>query len=228
MNFPLISVVIAVKNGEKYIEKALESVFEQKYKPLEVLIVDGNSTDETLSIAGTFPNVKIVRQTEKGIANAYNTGIRQAKGDFIAFISHDDFWTEGKLVTQIEVMSDNPELLFTVGRVIFFLDDENFIPPGFRRELLEGNHVGYIMETLVAKPEAFEAVGFFDANLSIGEDSDWFARAKDLKIASAVVPKVLLNKRIHDSNSHLSANDNNEILLRIIKQSIVRKQEKMN
>lgn len=226
MNFPLVSVILAVKNGEQYIEDALTSVFEQQYEPLEILVVDGNSTDKTLSIVRAFPGIKIIRQIGKGIANAYNIGIKQAKGNYIAFLSHDDFWTKEKLKTQIEFMSRKSELLFTVGRVIFFLDDKNYIPPGFRRELLEGNHVGYVPETLVAKREVFDFVGFFDESFPFGEDTDWFARAKDLNIASAVVPQVLLNKRIHGSNSHLTTNENNQILLRAIRQSIARKRKK--
>lgn len=225
MKSPLVSVIIAVKNGERFIDSAVKSVLAQNYEPLEILIVDGNSTDKTLDIVRSFQNIKIVSQTAKGIANAYNTGIKQAKGDFIAFLSHDDFWTEGKLKTQIELMSGSPELLFTVGRVKFFLDDKNYIPNGFRSELLEGDHVGFIMETLVARPEVFDLVGFFDENLAISEDVDWFSRAKDLQAASAVVQAPLLSKRIHDSNSHLTAGGNNQILLQIIKESIVRKQK---
>jgi len=223
MNFPLVTVIIAVKNGEKYIEKALLSVLGQQYEPLEVLVVDGNSTDKTLSIARAFPNVKIIRQIGKGIANAYNTGIRQANGDFIAFLSHDDFWTKGKLKIQIEFMSGNSELLFTVGRVKFFLDDENYIPPGFRCELLKDDHIGYIMETLTARRKVFDLVGFFDEKLAIAQDVDWFARAKDLGVTSAVVPKVLLRKIIHKTNIHLQSKKNNFELLRAVKNSINRK-----
>lgn len=226
MNFPFVSVILAVKNGEQYIEDALTSVFEQEYEPLEIIVIDDGSTDQTTEIIKKFGRkIKLIKQASSGVSAARNRGIREAKGDLIAFQSHDDLWTANKLKTQINFMLKNPDILFTVGKVEHFLDEEGVIPAGFRPELLEGHHTAYIPETLVAKREVFDLVGFFDESFPIGEDVDWFARAKDLNIASAVVPQVLLNKRIHGANSHLTTNVNNQNLLRAIRNSIARKRK---
>lgn len=226
MKLPLVSAIVVVRNGELYIKKAIESIIAQEYEPLEILLVDGNSTDKTLQIAGSYPNVQIASNHDKGIANAYNLGITKAKGEFIAFLSHDDFWVKDKLKIQIEFLRQNPEILFSVSQVKFFLENKNEVPEGFRTELLEGNQTGYIMETLVARREVFDLIGGFDEKFTTCEDTDWFAKARDCGIASAVIPKVLTYKRIHGENTHLRSASYNPDLLRAVRKSIDRKRLK--
>ena len=222
MNFPSVSVVIPAYNAAKFIRQAIANVLEQTLLPLEIIVVDDGSIDDTAKIAESFA-VRLVQQENMGVSAARNRGIREAKGEFIAFLDADDLWTKDKLETQVEYMQAHPEILFTVSRIKFFLESENYVPPGFRRELLEGDHIGYIMQTLMARPKIFDLVGFFDEKLKTSEDVDWFARAKDLSVASAVMPKVLLHKRIHKTNIHLQSNKNNFDLLRAVKSSINRK-----
>ncbi len=223
MSNPLVSVVMAVRNGERFLASAIESVLAQDYRPLEIVLVDGQSTDRTPQIARSFDLVRYVYQTGTGVADAYNLGVASAQGDFIAFLSCDDLWTPDKLSTQMEAMLADPSLEFTVARVRFFLEPGSSIPPGFRKELLEGDHVGVIMETLVARRAVFDKVGEFDPSMPIGNDVDWFARARDMGVHSAVIPKVLLHKRIHDTNLSLSGPANNQDLMRALRASILRK-----
>jgi len=228
MNSALVSVVMAVKNGERFIKTALESLVAQDYQPLEIIVVNDGSTDKTLEIVNLFKNVRVVEPTKTGVGNAYNAGIRAARGEYVAFLSHDDFWTKDKLRRQIEILQNDSAAMFAVCRAEFFLEDENFVPAGFRRELLAGNHIAYIPETLLARREVFDTVGLFDETMKTSEDVDWFARAFDLKIPSVVVPQVLLHKRIHDRNLHLESVENNRDLLRAVKRSIQRKHESEN
>jgi glycosyltransferase involved in cell wall biosynthesis len=222
MNFPAVSVVIPAYNAAKFISQAIESVLQQTLQPLEIIVVDDGSTDDTAKIAKSFA-VRLVRQENLGASAARNRGIREARGEFIAFLDADDLWTKDKLKTQIKYMQTHPEVLFTVCRTKFFLENENYIPPGFRPELLKGEHTGYSMETLTAHRKVFDLVGFFDEKLKTSEDVDWLSRAKDLGIASAVLPEVLLHIRIHQTNLHLQSNKNNFDLLRVVKNSINRK-----
>jgi hypothetical protein len=107
------------------------------------------------------------------------------------------------------------------------LEEGYSIPPGFKPELLEGDRVSRIMETLVARKTLFEKIGQFNPNLRTAEDVDWFARAKDKNILMAVIPEVLLYKRIHDANISLSdIKLNNDLLLNILKQSIDRQRSR--
>lgn len=221
-----VSVVMIVKNGERYIAEALESVSQSTLQPLEILVVDGDSTDRTVEIARDFPLVRTVSQTSSGIANAYNQGIDEAKADLVAFLSHDDLWLPGKLDLQIAHMTENPELLFTVTMVEHFLDEGAEVPPQFRAELLNRAHPGLIMETLVARKKVFEVVGLFDPSFPVGEDTDWYARAVDAGVPMAILPQVLVRRRVHGTNSSLNEEGINELLLRAVRGSISRKKMK--
>jgi glycosyltransferase involved in cell wall biosynthesis len=224
----LVSVIVAVKNGDRFIRTAIESIISQTYPDLEILAVDGDSTDGTVAILESFDRVRIVKQTGRGIGNAYNTGIEHAKGDFIAFLSSDDYWMPDKIERQMSALKNQSSASFAVCSAKFFLHDPEYLPPGFRPELLEEPRVAYIMETLFAHRSSFSAAGLFDEEMRNSEDVDWFARARDLKLESVVVPQVLLHKRIHDKNLHLNSSHDNRDLLRAVRNSIQRKQSSLS
>ena len=94
---PLVTVIIIVRNGERFLEQAIQSVLAQTYNPLELIVVDGRSQDRTAQIAQSFAEVRYVQQINKGVSDAYNLGIAEATGELIAFLSHDDLWTSDKL-----------------------------------------------------------------------------------------------------------------------------------
>jgi len=219
-----VSVVLIVKDGEPLIAEALESVFQSTIKPAEILVVDGGSTDRTIDIARSFPCVSILEQKSCGIAGAYNEGIARAKGEFIAFISYDDVWLPGKLDIQIGHMLRHPHLLCTVAMVEHVLAPGAAVPPGFRRELLDRPYPGMLMETLVAHRRVFTSVGGFDPDFSTAEDTDWFARARDAGVKMALLPDLLLRKRIHGANASLTDPRSNALLLlRAMQRSVARK-----
>ncbi len=226
METPVVSVIIPVKNGERFLSAAIKSVLQQDYKPIEIIVVDGQSVDNTASIAQSFPDVRYIYQScNPGISNARNIGISASKGELIAFISHDDIWHPNKMSLQVSYLLNHPEIQYTITRVKFFLEPGCSIPQGFRKELLDGDYVGKMSETLVARNSLFNLIGGFDPEITYGEDIDWFARAKDNKIAMAEIPQVLVYKRVHDSNV-LNRSSNarviNRDMLKSIKNSIDR------
>src|SRR3989304_1795815 len=101
---PVVSVIVVVKNGACYLASALQSIFEQDYTPLEVLVVDGQSTDDTAEIAKSFGSIRYLWQSDRGLANARNIGIQAAQGDLIAFLDHEDVWAPNKLSTQVHYL----------------------------------------------------------------------------------------------------------------------------
>jgi glycosyltransferase involved in cell wall biosynthesis len=216
-------VIVAVRDGERFLADALASIEAQHRKPSEVLVVEGRSTDRTREIALASPLVRIVEQQNDGIADAYNLGIDAARGDLVTFLSHDDEWTPEKLELQARHLASDPDLQVSVARVSFFLEAGCPIPEGFRRELLEGSHPGYIMETMVARRGVFEQVGPFDTSLPFGEDTDWFSRAIDLGVPMAMLDQTLLHKRIHDENSSVKPSASRSIMFEVLKRSIARK-----
>jgi glycosyltransferase involved in cell wall biosynthesis len=218
-----VSVILIVRNGERFIAEALDSVCRQTVPPLEILVVDGHSTDRTVEIAHGFPQATVVSQASQGLANAYNEGIVRAAGALVAFISHDDRWLPEKLERQLAFMTANADVDITVTHVQHVLQEGARAPNGFRTELLERPVPGFIMETLVARRDVFDRVGLFDPAFAVSEDIDWFARAKDAGVPMAVLPETLVIKRVHDTNASLSNPQINSLLLRALRRSVERK-----
>jgi len=217
-------VIIAVKNGARFLSEAIDSVFAQGYAPLELIIVDGHSVDATAQIAQSYPAACYLLQRTTGIANAYNEGIAIARGAYIAFLSHDDQWAAHKLHRQIDFMEAHQQVQYTVTRGRFFLEPGCTYPDELPYKRVQGEPIFYTMEALVARRLLFQTIGRFDPQLSTAEDVDWFARANDLGIPKAIIDEVLLDKRLHDQNLSVYAQENGRNLLLALHRSIQRKQ----
>ena len=97
----LVSIIICVYNGEKYIESCLKSVLAQTYPNIEAIVVDDGSTDRTSSIVKNFPGIKYIYQENKGVAEARNTGLKYCNGDYIAWLDADDLYLPEKVEEQV-------------------------------------------------------------------------------------------------------------------------------
>ena len=223
MSGPMVSVVIPVYNGEAYLRTAVESVLQQDYGNIQLIIIDDGSTDGSAEIARSFHEAVYIRQTNEGQSSARNRGIEEAGGDLIAFLDQDDLWPRQKLRTQVTFMMDNPHLDFTLARMSVFLEEGVRWPSSLNRSHYDTHPVGYLPGTLLARRAAFEKIGDFDTSLKVSDDSEWFFRARDEGLVMAVVPEILLFKRIHDKNlSHMADTVKRELLL-IARMSIERK-----
>lgn len=217
-----ISVVIVVKNGEKYLKEAIDSVFAQSYQANEIIVIDGESTDKTSDIAKSYGNVRYIAQKGKGLANARNTGIDKAKGDLIAFLDHDDRWCDNKLSIQVNQFINDPKIEYSYGQVELFLESGCQLRQGFREKLLQEAQKGRTPGTLMVRKSLFEKIGKFNEEFTIGCDVDWFTRAKDCHIPYIFIAQTLLYKRIHNGNLSNNVEINRRELLTIVKQSIHR------
>lgn len=105
-----VSVIIPVYKVEKYVAATVESVLAQTYTNFELLIIDDGSPDKSIEICQQFVDdrVRIIRQENRGVAAARNTGIRQAQGEYLAFLDADDLWTPEKLAKHIEHLENSP------------------------------------------------------------------------------------------------------------------------
>jgi len=102
----LISVIIPVYNCDRYLGEAIESVLSQTYRPLEILIIDDGSTDNSAEIAKSFiPHIQYYYQPHNGfVSKALNRGISLSQGAFLAFLDSDDLWSDSnKLTKQMQV-----------------------------------------------------------------------------------------------------------------------------
>lgn len=104
-----ISVIIPAFNRGHTLPRALDSVRAQTRAADEILIVDDGSTDNTAEVLTAFPRVHCIRQENRGVSAARNTGIRAATGDWLAFLDSDDEWRPRKLELQVHALSSSPE-----------------------------------------------------------------------------------------------------------------------
>jgi len=198
-----ISAVVVVRNGERYLADALQSIAAQTHPPDEVLVIDGQSTDCTAQIAQSFPSVRYLIQPDLGIANARNQAIALSTGDLLAFLDADDRWTPDKLAVQLDFMLANPHLMYTTTFLRLFYEPGTAERPGFQAEGFGAGIEGRFPGTMLARREVFQRVGPFDPAFALAFEIDWFARAQDAGEQSAVIERVLLHKRIHAQNNSI-------------------------
>ncbi len=197
---PLVSVIIPVLNAARFLGDALASVHTQTYAPLEIIVVDGPSTDETSRIARSFPRVHYMQQSGVGMWNAVNEGLDSAHGEFVAMISSDDLWVPEKIQLQVEYLVAYPEIQYVFGFTRFELMQGETPPRAFRAELLQGEHLAILLESMLARKTLMQRIGKFEETMRVASDVDWFARLGNLNEPRGVISRVLLHKRIHGNN----------------------------
>lgn len=224
MEDPLVSVIIAVKNAERYLAQALESVVAQTYGRHEIIVVDGDSSDRSLEIARSFPGVRCMQETGTGFAGAWNDGVAASGGELIAFLDSDDVWEPVKLERQVALLRARPKCDYVITRMRFMAEPGEPLPHGFRPELLDGDHPAPMPSAVMIRRAAFDALGPFRTDYSIASDIEWFARAKDLPLELGTVPEVLLRKRVHSANLSFTAAENlGAELLELLRASAARR-----
>ena len=221
---PSISVIIPAHDAERFLGDALDSVAEQRYQPVEVIVVDDGSTDATASVAHDHALAPhIVSQSQSGPGAARNRGIERASGNLIAFLDADDLWPAQKLARQVAVLVDEPGLDIVLGRIQYealegaVIPDLRYDDPDAKT--LSNVHLG----SGLYRRHAFERVGNFDESLRFSEDHDWFLRARELGIAITVLPDVTLIYRIHSTNMTLGRTINDIALTQVLKRSLDRR-----
>jgi glycosyltransferase involved in cell wall biosynthesis len=228
MSLPLISCIVPVFNGERYIREALESILAQAYRPLEIIVADDGSTDRTAEIVSTFGDqVRYLKQNNAGPAAARNLGIGAAFGEFIAFLDADDLWHPEKLLRQTARFAARPELSCCVTHVQnFWIPELRAEAEQFREHRISKPLPGYVTSTLLVRREFFDAVGPFNAGMHHADDTEWFLRAEERGGVMELLPDVLLYRRLHVSNlSRVRAPQSREQYLEVVKAALDRRRE---
>ena len=221
-----VSAAIGVRNGERHLAYALQSIAHQTRPPDEILVIDGQSTDRTAQIAQSCLGVRYILEPDLGIANARNLAIAAATGKYIAFLDADDLWTADKLAVQMAYMLEHPTVMYTTTWLNHFYDPGCPPRPGYRPEGFEQGIAGRFPGTMLARRKVFEQVGPFNPSFSVAFEVDWFASAQDAGIPSDVIETVLLHKRIHaQNNSHQREQYRQEWFV-VMRQSLLRKRSR--
>jgi len=197
---PLVSVIVPVFNGERFLGEALQSVFEQDHRPIEVIVIDDGSTDGSAEIAKSYEDVVLIQQANLGPAAARNAGLDRATGSFFAFLDADDRMAPGRLTTQLEHLRDHPDIGCVAMSQELMLEPGMTIPYWLRpMHAPDEVATSYAMSAMIRRT-ASEEVGGFDQSYRFGEDLDWFFRIRELGIVLVVLPQVGTFRRIHTGN----------------------------
>lgn len=207
---PTVSVIIPAYNASKYIGEALNSVFNQTFRSHESIVINDGSPDTVELERELHPfgaNVQYVKQENRGAAAARNTGLRCARGEYVAFLDADDRWLPNFLEEQVEFLkSNNADFVFSdavlfgdtslAGRTFMELD-----PPrsDVTPESLLAVEVTVLTSAVLARKKPIFDVGLFDERIKRGHDFElWFRLAK-AGIRFAYQPRVLAEYRIVES-----------------------------
>lgn len=210
-----VSVIIPVYNHARLLREALQSVREQSLAAHEIIVVDDGSTDAPETVVAGFSGVRLMRQTNAGIAAARNTGVRAATHNLLAFLDADDIWTATRLESGVRAFRADPNLDMVFGAVEQFVDESAAgrlgIPAGM--EVAPGTLAG----TMLISRQAFARVGPFDERLRAGEFIDWYDRARTAGLREARIETVLLRRRIHSENTGVREPHSRMHLVRMVK-----------
>lgn len=229
MNFkvyPKVSTIINVYNGERYIAEAINSVINQEYSNMEIIVIDDGSTDKTKAIVQKFvPHVTYIYQENLGIASAKNNGIENATGDFFAFLDADDLWTKEKTTIQLNQLLKDASLDMVFSFIEQFYSPELSEEERKRYYFPEKPSPGIGSVTMIIRKESFNKVGLFNSQWRKGIFNDWYLRACEIGLKSEVNPEVFAKRRIHNNNHGIIHRDKSVDYVRMLKASLDRRRK---
>lgn len=205
----LVSVIVPVYNRAHLVSETVQSILSQTYEPIEIILINDGSTDESLSVLQEYERrfpakVRVIDQPNQGQIIARNNGIEAAQGEYIAFLDSDDLWVEDKLERQMPLFEPGVGLVYSGTEIID--DNGHIIRVEPADETITGDIYPHLLVknrmtggTVVVTSEALEHVGLFSPDFKAAENWDLWLRICKVYRAS-VVRDPLTKYRIHDDN----------------------------
>lgn len=210
-----ISIITVVKNGEKTIESTIKSIVCQKTDKIEYIIVDGNSSDNTIAIINKY--IKYVDcficDNDQGIYDAMNKAILYAQGKYVAFLNADDRYEPDALAFFLEESYFDPDIVYggvrkiMDGKAIGFVGDYGAIDPDVVYYKNPYCHQGMLI-----KKELFDVIGKYDIRYKIYADYDWVLRAHEKGIKIKCIEKIVANSNTGGVSNRLTWNKCKELI----------------
>jgi glycosyltransferase involved in cell wall biosynthesis len=219
-------VIVPAYNAARFLPSAIDSLRCQEYEPMEIIVIDDGSTDDTAAVVQRLGgDIRYVRQANAGPAAARNYGLRLARGEFIAFLDADDQWPREKLSIQLARLLAQPELDAVLGRIQYVALDGSELP-GVRFQGLDKTVADVHLGSGLFRRRAFETVGVFDESLRYCEDVDWFFRAREQHLSMLILRAITLYYRIHKQNMTQDRRAADSFLAPVFKKSLDRRRSK--
>lgn len=204
MSNPLISIIIPVYNGEKFLRETIESVLNQTYENFELIIVNDGSTDSSKAITSSYKDSRIVSlnlEQNRGVSNARNMGIALSKGEYIAFCDADDLCIPERLQCQLDYLLRHPSVDICGSAYIIFSEncEEELVQPlqtdqEIKEYFFKGNCMG--QPTIMGKAAVFRKYQY-NPELVASEDYDLWARMSAGGVIFANLSSPLIRYRAH-------------------------------
>jgi len=194
---PLISVVVPAYEPGPYLAETLASIAAQSYRPVEIIVVDdGSPTPIRIAPAGGIP-LRLIRQPNRGVSAARNTGLAAAHGEWLVFLDADDLWTADALRCLAAAMSASPDCAAAHGRTQAFRRAE-----AGALELIRAPFHGFNLGSLLFARAAVAKIGGFDESMRFSEDFDFLIRLKESGARRHQIDDlVMLYRRGHGSTT---------------------------
>jgi len=178
---PLVSVITVVLNREKTLEQAIQSVINQGYPNIEYIIIDGGSTDRSVEIIEKYSGriAYWVSETDNGIYNAMNKGVRMANGDIIGLVNADDFYFPDTIAKVVETFQTEGNIDIVHGNQVTINDYDEFshfriMKPRFSQIRSKPS---IFHPTCFVKKKVYNSIGIFDESYRVVADYDFLLRA---------------------------------------------------
>lgn len=230
MSSPVLSVIVPVWNGERYLSEAITSVLEQvDAPPLEVIVVDDGSDDDSAAVAESFgATVRCVRVTHGGLAAARNAGVAVARGEYLLHFDSDDLMPAASIASRMEALSRSPSADLAIGQMSSFLSPELSPDAAANYRIPALPQRGGLPGATLIRAGFAARVGSFDTSLTHSSDLDWMARAREHGAQIVEVPEIVLRRRIHGRNMSLMGENFASARLIAVKAALERRRQADN
>jgi glycosyltransferase involved in cell wall biosynthesis len=226
MSNPLISVVMPVFDGARHVAEAIEGVLAQTYRPLELIVVDDGSTDDSAGVVRRFtPPVRLLTQGHEGCGSARNQGARAARGEYLAFCDADDRLPSDRLDRLLAGLTSTPPIDAVFGEM------EEFLSPGIDERATSvlraprARRAVRMIITMLLRTDSFWRVGPFATDLGRGLDLDWLARADDRGLRIERCDGVVTHRRLHDASTGFRRLGDEDDYVRAVRLAIARRRQ---
>lgn len=200
---PLVSIITPSFNQGRFIRATIESVLNQDYPQLEYIVMDGGSTDETVSILKEYSNrIHWISEKDRGQTHAINKGLHSASGSIVAYLNSDDLYLPHSIRHVVDVFLKNPDVDFVYGD--FHAIDQNGHLIDKVKTIPFDQDILLYDANFICQPASFyrrrliDEIGFFDENLHYLMDYEFFLRAAKRKIKFQMIPAYLSAIRYHN------------------------------
>lgn len=220
-----VSVIIPVYNYEMYLAEAIQSVLDQSFAEVEVIVVNDGSSDGSGDVAKGFGDaITYLHQDRRGNGAARNLGVGSSSGGYLSFLDADDRWYPTKIEREVALLEADGGLDGARSLVREFISPEL---DGEERQRVRATHdvIPGLLHYGTMRRAAFEQIGGFTTDLQLAVGVDFSARWADAGLRSELVEEVLIERRLHSSNNWARESNRRGDLAMAVKASLERRRK---